>query len=101
MPAVDPVERRLHCERMAELSWAGRDPNDPNGAPAVARARSPQAPADSPYWLGKADPDGTLTEDERLRRAEKLRAAHMKEMTRRSLVARRKRKALLAGGGES
>jgi len=99
--AHDPVERKIHCQRMNDLRWAGEDPNDPDAAPARARANSPQAPADSPYWLGKADPAGELPPDERLRRAERLRAAHMKEMTRRSLVARRKRKALLAGGGES
>lgn len=44
-------------------------------------------------WLRKADPDGTLSADERARRAEALKRAHYARITLASQQARMARKA--------
>jgi hypothetical protein len=53
-----------------------------------ARKRSPQS---LDYWAAKVDPDGALPEQERCRRAEHARKAHMAGLALKSSQARRKK----------
>ena len=86
MATRDPVEHSLHGRRMALLRWSREDPKAPDAAPALARAGLERR------FLDEVDPDRTLPEDERVRRAARARQAYYVELARKSAVARRRRK---------
>jgi hypothetical protein len=95
---VTPEQRAMRARLAAHTRWSREDPHDPNGAMARARAKSPQSLA---YWARQVDPDNTLPETERQRRAEHARKAYMTGLALKSSRARA-RKAVLrprAGGG--
>ena len=82
MAHSDPVVRRFYAQSAAHARWAKHDPVEGTQA---ARAAFPAK------FLQEADPDGTLPEKERARRAAHLRKAHFARMAAKSAAARRMR----------
>lgn len=75
------AEERRHRARLAALTrWASQDPK-----PAMHAARAAQRAT----LERQADPDGSLPEAERHRRADALERAHLSRMALRSAQARR------------
>lgn len=80
-----PAERALHAKAAAHTRWA----HTRDRAEALAPARNGlQA-----RFERKVDPDGTLPPAERARLAESARKAFYADMTRKSIEARRRKKA--------
>jgi hypothetical protein len=92
----DPL-RSLVNSSNALKRWAKESPYGPDSTPAKARAGL------EARFLREADPDGSLPEAERLRRAECLRKAYYKDLAARSVRARRarRRKQQEDGGGDA
>jgi len=65
------AERSLRASIAANARWSRESPYGPDSTPAKARAGFERR------FLDEVDPDRTLPEPERLRRAEALRRAHM------------------------
>jgi hypothetical protein len=80
-----PAERALHSRAASHVRWS-REP-DRTEATAPARAGL-QAKFEK-----QVDPDGLLDPTERAKRAESARKAYYADLTRRSIAARRRRKA--------
>jgi hypothetical protein len=78
---LTPTERSLRAKAAAHTKWAH---HDPVAGTAKARATFLQS------FIDKVDPDRTLPEAERLRRAESARSAHFADLAYRSARARRK-----------
>lgn len=78
MASNDPNERKLIAERAAYLRWAKED----NPTESGIRGQSGLLRK----FYDQTDP--SLTEDERWRRAERLRRAHMIELSRKAARAR-------------
>ena len=75
-------EERHHRARLAALTrWGKQDPK-----PAMRKAREAQYAA----FLREADPDGTLPDAERKRRADALWRANLARMALASAAARRR-----------
>ena len=87
MPSsMTPAEVSLRAKLAAHSRWAKEDPNHPDAAPARARAG---------FWqkfLDEVDPDRVLPEDERIRRAESARKAHMYRLSLMAARAKRARR---------
>lgn len=90
---LTPEQRRLRASIAAHVQWAGE--SDPT-------ART-QAGRDGMLakFAREVDPAGRLPEQERLRRAEHLRKAHMKRLALASSKARSARKAARREGGRN
>ncbi|MEU4675750.1 hypothetical protein [Micromonospora sp. NPDC023737] len=84
MPAHDPTERALLARVAAHTRWA----QTPDRTAATAGARK----AFRDRFEREVDPDGTLPEAERLRRAESARSAHYTRLALKSARARRLRR---------
>jgi hypothetical protein len=82
---LTPSERTLRAQLAANTGWAFTEDRSARTAPArrAAFAKFEQA----------VDPDGVLPAEERARRAENLRRAHLQQMALRSAKVRRLRKA--------
>ena len=82
--STTPGERRLQARHAAYTRWANTD--DRAAAPAAARdgllAR----------FERQVDPNGELSPQERLARAEMARKAYYADLARKSAAARRKRR---------
>lgn len=85
MNAESPAERALRARSAAYMKWALTDDRQAATAPARAAARN--------RFEKLVDPDGTLTEAERTRRADMARKAFYADMARKSAASRRKKKA--------
>lgn len=80
-----PAERALHSRAASHVRWS----REPDRAKATAPARAGlQA-----KFERQVDPDGVLEPAERAKRAESARKAYFADLTRRSIAARRRRKA--------
>ena len=84
MPARDPQERRLRAEIGAHEKWA-REPDRPAATAKARRAFLAKLEAE-------VDPAGVLPPEERARRVEHKRQAHMKRMALASSRARAAKK---------
>ena len=84
---LSPAERSLRA-RLAGLTFAATHDVREHMKPAQAAS-----PGQLPYWERRVDPDGTLDELERRRRAECARKAHMTKLALASATARRRKKA--------
>lgn len=95
MPAHHPEERALVARIAAAERWGRTQDRAAATAPARAGLRA--------KFLREADPDGTLPEAERERRADHLFTAHMLRMSLASKAARRRARQLveLAEGAEA
>jgi hypothetical protein len=80
MPTT-PADRRLQASAAANTRWAFTD--DRSAATASARK------ALSDRFEKQVDPDGTLSPDERARRAASARRAHMQRLALKSARSRR------------
>jgi hypothetical protein len=81
--SLSPSERTLRAKLAAHTMHAHH-----NGHAVTAAARA-AGPGNIEYWVAKVDVD--LPEEERLRRAEHLKAAHYTRMAFVSAKARRER----------
>jgi len=92
MPAkgLTPSERTLRAQLAANTGWAFTQDRTARTAPArrAAFAKFEQA----------VDPDGVLSSDERAKRADNLRRAHLQQMALKSAKARRLRAQASRGG---
>ena len=79
---LSPAERSLRARQAAQVKWAHQDPVE-----GTAKARH----AFLARFEEEVDPDRTLLEPERLRRAESARKAYMTGLALKSAKARRKR----------
>ncbi|MDG0868007.1 hypothetical protein GKO46_13135 [SAR202 cluster bacterium JH702] len=82
MAHPDPVVRRLYAQSAAHSRWAKYD--------AVAGTKAARAAFERSF-LDAADPEGKLSERDRLKRATHLRKAHFAKMAAKSAAVRRKR----------
>jgi hypothetical protein len=82
MPSLTPKERSLRARLAAHSSWAAT--SDPSARTAPARA------AFLDRFARQVDPDGTLTPEERARRAEHARKAYYQRLALKSALSRRK-----------
>ncbi|HET6836112.1 MAG TPA: hypothetical protein VFH30_19780 [Acidimicrobiales bacterium] len=82
---LTPAERSLRARIAVHTSWA----QTPDRAARTAPAR--RAALDR--FQRQVDPDGSLSEAERARRAEQAMRAHMARLALRSAQARRRQKA--------
>lgn len=80
---LTPAERVLRSRMAAHLLHARSDPAE--------RTRKARAAFDDRFER-EADPDGTMPEHERLRRAGHLRQAYFAGLALRSAIARRRRR---------
>ena len=80
--ALTPAQRSLRAKIAAHASWARTS----DRASRTAAAR--QAATDR--FERQVDPDGVLPPDERARRADSARRAHMLSLAAKSAAARRK-----------
>lgn len=80
-----PSELSMRGRIGAYAKWSKTDPKE---GTAAARAASPGSLA---YFEKQVDPEGVLSEAERLRRAEAARRAHFTRLALASARARRKR----------
>jgi hypothetical protein len=78
------AERTMRASLAANISWANTDDRE-------ARTRKAREAQFTKYEK-KVDPEGELTPEERHRRAESLRRAHMTRMALASAKARRLRR---------
>lgn len=85
MDSLTPAQRSLRARAAAFHLHATHD----------SRALTENARAAGPgridYWMRQVDPDGTLPEAERRRRAEHAKRAHYLNLALKSAVARRRR----------
>jgi len=81
---LTPEQRRIRARIGALTRWSKEDP-----MPAMTRAREAQMSK----WEKQVDPEGALSPDERRRRAESLRRAHMQKL---ALISSQKRAAAKA-----
>jgi hypothetical protein len=81
---MTPAQLKLRAKIAANTRWSKEDP-----APTAARG---QAGLQARFER-EVDPDGTLSPQERTRRAEAARKAHMQRLALRSSQARAARKA--------
>ncbi|MFI7049045.1 hypothetical protein [Streptosporangium sandarakinum] len=89
--SLTPAERTLRSRMGAYISWA-------NTADPAARTK-PGRDAFLARFEREVDPDGELPVEERQRRAESLRRAHMQKLALASAQKRREKRA--AKGGRS
>jgi hypothetical protein len=80
---LTPEQRKMRAKLAAYTRWAST--GDPN---AVLAANREKSPASLNYFINQVDPDGTLPEKERHRRAEAARSAYF---TRLSFAASKAR----------
>lgn len=90
--ALTPEQRRLRAQIAAHSRWSQEDP--------AANAARGQAGLLARFER-EVDPDGTLTPEERHRRAESARKAHMARLTLASVTARRRKAAARATGART
>lgn len=90
MPANDPEHRALISRIANATRWA----NEPDRAAATAKAREGLRER----FERQADPDGTLSPQERTYRADRLQQAHMARMSLRAAQARSAKRAARQGG---
>ncbi|CAN5438245.1 hypothetical protein BH18ACT1_BH18ACT1_01110 [soil metagenome] len=83
LDAISPSERKLQAQLAAYVSWAN------TADPAARTAAARRAFVDR--FEREVDPDGTLPEGERTRRAEAARKAHYTRLALKSAQARRRR----------
>jgi hypothetical protein len=83
---LTPAEKSLRARVAVHESWARTD--DPAARTAAARKASPGS---LEYFERQVDPDGTMPEAERRRRAEHLRKAHFQRLALASARARRRK----------
>lgn len=84
MAARDPVQRKINARIAILTRWSRED----------GRAAAAQAQAGlMRRFEREVDPDGELTPEERHRRAESARRAHMLRLSAKSAKVRRERKA--------
>lgn len=79
--SMSPGERALRARMASHASWA-------NTSDRARRSRPGQAAAFKRFE-DMVDPDGSLSESERFKRAESLRRAHMAEIALKSAKSRR------------
>jgi hypothetical protein len=79
------LPKSLQHQIAANVKWSRRDPKAPDEAPALARAGLERK------FLDEVDPDRTLPEPERNRRAECARRAYYQRLALASAKARRAR----------
>lgn len=86
MPKSSSSSDRVLRARLAALTkWAHAD-----GKAGTERARA-ASPSNISYFEHVVDPDGVLDADERLRRAERAKSAHLLRLSLKSAKARRRR----------
>lgn len=85
MRSESPTERSLRASAAAYTKWAHTDDRPAATAAARTAARN--------RFEKLVDPDGRLDPDERTRRADMARRAFYADMARKSIAARRKRRA--------
>lgn len=83
---MTPAQKSLHARMAAHVRWSGAE--DPQQATAAARAKGPGQLA---YWERKVDPDDSLPQGERTRRAEHAKKAHFARLAIASAQARGRR----------
>lgn len=81
---LNPAQRKLRAQIAANTRWSREDP-----APTGARGQAGLLAR----FEKQVDPDGTLSPEERARRAEAARKAHMQRLALASAKARSARKA--------
>jgi|tagenome__1003787_1003787.scaffolds.fasta_scaffold14338321_1 hypothetical protein len=82
--SLTPAERSMRGQRAAHISWLNTE--DRPARTEAARAGLQRS------FEKQVDPEGTLAPEERAKRAESARKAHMLKMQMASLKARRLRK---------
>ena len=82
---MTPAERSLRASVAANTRWANASKGDRQRQGDLAQAGL------LARFLREVDPDNVLPDDERARRAENLRMAHMKRLALASARARRRR----------
>jgi hypothetical protein len=82
---LTPAERALRARLAVHTSWANTSDRAARTAPARRAALE--------RFERHVDPDGSLSDAERARRAEQAMRAHMARLALRSAQARRRRKA--------
>jgi hypothetical protein len=80
-----PAERALRARLAVHTSWANTNDRAARTAPARRAALE--------RFARQVDPNGTLSQAERARRADQAMRAHMARLALRSAQARRRRKA--------
>ncbi|MQA98058.1 MAG: hypothetical protein GEV11_26890 [Streptosporangiales bacterium] len=85
---MTPEERSLRARIAVHIMWS-RTP-DRAARTRPARDNGPAAPSDSPYWLNKVDPDGRMSETDRLLAAESARKTYYLRLVKKGVAARRK-----------
>lgn len=85
--SLTPEQRSLRA-RMAAHSMHAQHDSRVTTAPGRAAG-----PGQLSYWLKKVDPDGTLPESERQRRAEQAKKQHYTALAYKSSVARSRKRA--------
>jgi hypothetical protein len=85
MKSESPAERSLRARAAAYTKWAHTDDRPAATAAARTAART--------RFENLVDPDRTLPEEERSRRAEMARRAFYADMQRKSVAARRRKAA--------
>src|SRR5258707_766713 len=83
--SLTPEQRSLRSRMAAYTRWANEDAY---AGTAAARAAGPSSLS---YWERKVDPDGSLTDTERRRRAEAAKKAHFLRLAIASAEARRRK----------
>jgi hypothetical protein len=78
---LTPEQRSLRAQIAANTRWSRQDPKD---------GTKPARSAFEPRFELEVDPDGTLPEDERNRRARSAMRAHMQRLALASSRARKK-----------
>lgn len=81
---LTPTMRRLRAQIAANTSWANTTDRTARTAAATAATMA--------RFEAEVDPDGTLPAEERARRAENLRKAHMARLALASAKSRRAKK---------
>lgn len=90
---LTPTERVLRARNAAHASWARTDDRTARSAPGRRAADA--------RFEKQVDPLGVLTPAERAKRAASARAAFYADIQRRSIAARRRRRAEREGGARA
>lgn len=92
MPKQQSAERLTAAERRIRASLAAHEMHARHNRAEVqewAKRANDASPAGLGYYETRVDPDGVLEPEERRRRAQHLRTAHMKRLAMKSARARR------------
>ncbi|MQA96267.1 MAG: hypothetical protein GEV11_17070 [Streptosporangiales bacterium] len=86
---MTPEERSLRARIAVHESWARTPDRAARTKPATRNG--PAAPADSPYWQERVDPERRMSEADRLKAAENARKAYFLRFARAGAAARKRK----------